>query len=393
MASGARKGPLAHLTVVEFAGLGPAPFAGMMLADQGARVIRIDRPPANSKGGSGMAALTARRSDVLSRGRESIALDLKQAAGREVALRLVEQADVLIEGFRPGVMESLGLGPDECLRRRPSLIYGRVTGWGQDGPLAQAAGHDINYVALSGALHSTTRQGQAPTLTPGLTGDFGGGGMLLAFGVLAAAAHAQRTGEGQVVDAAISDGSALLASLVYGWRSAGLWNAEAGTNNGDGGAHFYETYACADGKYVSIGAMEPQFYALLREKCGLVDPAFDAQWDAAQWPQLKERLAQVFRGRARDEWCALLEGSDTCFAPVLDLDEAPAHAHNRARGTFVQVDGITQPAPAPRFSATPAADCQPVRPAAADSRDLLVELGYSPPEIDSLLSGAVRQQA
>ncbi|MEJ8814139.1 CaiB/BaiF CoA-transferase family protein [Variovorax ureilyticus] len=387
MASGERKGPLAHLTVVEFAGLGPAPFAGMMLADQGARVIRIDRPPAPAKGG-GMAALTARRSDVLSRGRESIALDLKRDAGREVALRLIAKADVLIEGFRPGVMESLGLGPAECLRRRPALVYGRVTGWGQDGPLAQAAGHDINYVALSGALHSTSRQGQPPTLTPGLTGDFGGGGMLLAFGVLAALAHAQRTGEGQVVDAAICDGSALLASLVYGWRSAGLWNAEAGTNNGDGGAHFYETYACADGKYVSVGAMEPQFYALLREKCGLDDPAFDAQWDAAEWPQLKARLAQVFRSRTRADWCALLEGSDVCFAPVLDLDEAPTHPHNRARRTFAQVDGITQPAPAPRFSSTPAADCRAVRPVAADSRDLLAELGYASSDIEQLLAGA-----
>jgi len=392
MTSLARKGPLAHLTVVEFAGLGPAPFAGMMLADQGARVIRIDRPPA-PPGRGGMAALTARRSDVLSRGRESIAVDLKTEAGREVTQRLVAQADVLIEGFRPGVMESLGLGPDECLRRQPALVYGRVTGWGQHGPLAQAAAHDINYVALSGALHSTARQGQPPTLTPGLTGDFGGGGMLLAFGVLAAVAHAQRTGQGQVVDAAICDGSALLASLVYGWRSAGLWNAEAGTNNGDGGAHFYETYACADGKYVSVGAMEPQFYALLREKCGLDDPAFDAQWDPAKWPQLKARLAQVFRGRTRAEWCALLEGSDACFAPVLDLDEAPTHPHNRARGTFAQVDGITQPAPAPRFSRTPAASCQAVRPVAADSRRLLAELGYAPSDIEHLLAGAVRQDA
>ncbi|MBO9516188.1 MAG: CoA transferase [Variovorax sp.] len=390
MTSPARQGPLAHLTVVEFAGLGPAPFAGMMLADQGARVIRIDRPPSPSRQG-GMAALTARRSDVLSRGRESIALDLKHDAGRAIALRLIERADVLIEGFRPGVMESLGLGPDECLRRRPALVYGRVTGWGQDGPLAQAAGHDINYVALSGALHSTSRQGQPPTLTPGLTGDFGGGGMLLAFGVLAAAAHAQRTGEGQVVDAAICDGSALLASLVYGWRSAGLWNAEAGTNNGDGGAHFYEAYACADGKYISVGAMEPQFYALLREKCGLADAAFDAQWDPAQWPQLKQRLAQVFRGRTRAEWCALLEGSDACFAPVLDLDEAPAHPHNRARRSFAQVDGIVQPAPAPRFSRTPASECRPVRPAAADSRSLLEELGYASSEIAQLLEGAARQ--
>ncbi|RYY95021.1 MAG: CoA transferase [Comamonadaceae bacterium] len=379
------QGPLSHLTVVEFAGLGPAPFAGMLLADQGARVIRIDRPTKPGKA-SGMAALTARKSDVLSRGRESIALDLKQPAARDVALQLVERADVLIEGFRPGVMESLGLGPDVCLARKPSLVYGRVTGWGQHGPLAQAAGHDINYIALSGALHSTARRGATPTPTPGLIGDFGAGGMLLAFGVMAAVSHAQVTGRGQVVDAAITDGSALLASLIYGWRSAGLWNAEAGSNNGDGGAHFYDAYACADGKFITIGAMEPQFYALLRDKCGLQDPAFDAQWDAAQWPALKEKVAQVVRTRTRDAWCALLEGSDVCFAPVLDLDEAPLHAHNVARGTFAHVDGITQPAPAPRFSATPAAPCRPVRPAGADTQALLEELGCSDAEI-ALLSG------
>jgi alpha-methylacyl-CoA racemase len=270
----ARQGPLGHLTVVEFAGLGPAPFAGMMLADHGARVIRIDRPP---RAGGGMAALTARRSDVLARGRESVVLDLKHAQGREAALRLIERADVVIEGFRPGVMESLGLGPDVCLQRQPRLVYGRATGWGQDGPLAQAPGHDINYVALSGTLHACARPGQLPTVTPGLIGDFGGGGMLLAFGVLAAVAHAQRTGQGQVVDAAICDGAALLASLIYGWHSAGLWHDAPGTNNGDGGAHFYEVYRCADGRYLAVGAMEPAFYAALRERCGLRDPEFDAQ--------------------------------------------------------------------------------------------------------------------
>ena len=369
-----RQGPLAHLTVVEFAGLGPAPFAGMMLADHGARVIRIDRPPSKHAKG-GMAALTARRSDVLSRGRESIALDLKSAAGRETALQLIERADVLLEGFRPGVMESLGLGPDVCMQRKPSLVYGRVTGWGQDGPLAQAAGHDINYVALSGALHSCARQGQPPTPTPGLVGDFGGGGMLLAFGVLAALSHAQASGKGQVVDAAISDGAALLSSLIYGWRSAGLWNAEAGTNNGDGGAHFYDVYACADGKYISIGSMEPQFYALLREKCQLDDPDFDAQWDASRWPALKKKVAQVIRSRTRSAWCELLEGSDVCFAPVLDLDEAPQHPHHRERGTFVQVDGITQPAPAPRFSAFPDRLCNSVRAVDSDGAALRGELG------------------
>jgi alpha-methylacyl-CoA racemase len=388
-----RAGPLSHLTVVEFAGLGPAPFAGMMLADQGARVIRIDRPvkPRKPGGGGGMDALTARRSDVLSRGRESIALDLKQAAAREVALRLIEHADILIEGFRPGVMESLGLGPDVCLKRRPSLVYGRVTGWGQTGPLAQAAGHDINYIALTGALHSSTRRGHPPTPTPGLIGDFGGGGMLLAFGVLAAVAHARETCQGQVVDASICDGSALLTALIQGWRSAGLWNAEAGTNNGDSGAHFYDAYACADGKYISIGAMEPPFYALLRDKCGLSDPAFEAQWDATRWPELKARVADVFRTRTRDEWCALLEGTDACFAPVLDLDEAPRHPHNVARGTYAQVDGITQPTPAPRFGTTPAAGCRPVGQLGADTRALLAETGYGHSEIDELLAGAAQQ--
>lgn len=385
-------GPLSHLTVIEFAGLGPAPFAGMMLADQGARVIRIDRPSKPStKGGSGMAALTARNSDVLSRGRESIALDLKQPAAREVALRLIEGADVLIEGFRPGVMESLGLGPDVCLQRRPQLVYGRVTGWGQTGPLAQAAGHDINFIALTGALHSTSRRGSPPTPTPGLIGDFGGGGMLLAFGVLAAALQAKHSGQGQVVDAAICDGSALLTALIQGWRSSGLWNAEAGTNNGDGGAHFYDVYECADGKYISIGSMEPQFYAMLREKCGLSAPEFDPQWNQAKWPTLKERMSEVFRQKTRQQWNELLEGTDVCFAPVLDLDEAPQHPHNQARGTFTKVNGIMQPSPAPRFSNTPAAACQTVREAAADTHALLVELGYDTEAISALLEGAVQQ--
>lgn len=297
-----RAGPLSHLTVIEFAGLGPAPFAGMMLADQGARVIRIDRPSKPStKGGSGMAALTARNSDVLSRGRESIALDLKQPAAREVALRLIEGADVLIEGFRPGVMESLGLGPDICLQRRPQLVYGRVTGWGQTGLLAKVAGHDINYTALTGALHSSSRRGSPPTPTPGLIGDFGGGGMLLAFGVLAAVLQAKQSGQGQVVDASVCDGSALLTALIQGWRSSGLWNAQAGTNNGDGGAHFYDVYECADGKYISIGSMEPQFYAMLREKCELSSPEFDPQWNQAQWPRLKERMSEVFHQKTRQQ--------------------------------------------------------------------------------------------
>lgn len=379
-----RTGPLSHLTVVEFAGLGPGPFAAMMLADQGARVIRIDRPVRRS-GASGIAHLTARHSDVLARGRESIVLDLKNPVHREVALDLVARADVLIEGFRPGVMESLGLGPEVCLARRPALVYGRVTGWGQTGPMAQAAGHDINYIALCGALHSTARRGQTPTPAPGMIGDFGGGGMLLAFGVLAAVMHARHSGQGQVVDAAVVEGAALLLALEYGWRSAGLWNAEAGTNTGDSGAHFYDAYACADGKYISIGAIEPQFYALLREKCGLTDSLFDRQWDQAQWPQLKERVADVFRQKTRQEWCALLEGSDVCFAPVLDLDEAPQHPHLQARQSFANVHGIVQPAPAPRFSATPAAACAAVGELGAETRALLDELGYDAARRDAIL--------
>ena len=374
-----RAGPLSHLTVVEFAGLGPAPFAAMMLADHGARVIRIDRPSKRASGGTtqGMATLTARRSDVLSRGRESIELDLKQPAMRDVALGLIERADVLIEGFRPGVMESLGFGPEVCLQCRPALVYGRVTGWGQDGPLARAAGHDINYTALSGALHSSTRRGSPPTPTPGLIGDFGGGGMLLAFGVMAALAHARETGRGQVVDASICDGSALLTALIQGWQSAGLWNRDAGTNNGDGGAHFYDAYECADGRYVSVGAMEPQFYALFREKCGLDAPEFDAQWEPARWPAQKARIADVFKSKTRAQWCELLEGTDVCFAPVLDLVEAPQHPHNRARRTFATVDGITQPSPAPRFLGTPSAPCRSVRPSGADTEALLAEGGRS----------------
>lgn len=368
-----RAGPLSHLTVVEFAGLGPAPFAAMMLADQGARVIRIDRPVKPGKA-SGMATLTARQSDVLSRGRESVALDLKRSEGLQAALALVARADILIEGFRPGVMESLGLGPEVCLKLRPSLVYGRVTGWGQTGPLSQAAGHDINYVALSGALHANRRADEAPTVAPGLIGDFGGGGMLLAFGVLAALAHAQNTGEGQVVDAAITDGAALLTALVQGWHSAGLWSNEAGTNNGDGGAHFYNTYRCLDGKFISIGPMEPQFYALLREKCDLHDPAFDAQWDQTRWHALKAKLADVFATKTRQQWSELLEGTDVCFAPVLDLEEAPHHPHNVARGTFVTIDGITQPAPAPRFSKTPPNGCPVIQEVGSSTSSILDEL-------------------
>jgi alpha-methylacyl-CoA racemase len=383
-----RQGALAHLTIIEFAALGPAPFAGMMLADHGARVIRIDRPikpraanapPVQAKYFSsqtpGMASLTERKNDVLSRGRESITLDLKNAAHRNIALQLIDRADALIEGYRPGVMESLGLGPEICLKRNPRLVYTRATGWGQTGPLAQVAGHDINFTALSGALHSSTQAGAPPTATPGLIGDFGGGGMFAAFGLLAALSHAQVTGRGQVVDAAASEGSAVLASLIYGWRSVGQWNDEAGTNNGDGGAHFYNTYQCADGKYISIGAMEAPFYDLLKEKCGLDDPLFKMQWDTAQWPILKKRLEVVFAKKTRAQWCSILEGSDVCFAPVLDLSEAPLHPHHVARKSFESVEGVIQPAPTPKMSITPAAPLGSMGELGGETMAILAELG------------------
>ncbi|HSW08649.1 CaiB/BaiF CoA transferase family protein [Aquabacterium sp.] len=349
-------GPLAGLKVVEMAGLGPAPFCAMLLADMGAQVLRITRP-----------GVVVDPHDVSTRNRLALPLDLRQTEGAETARGFIDKADALIEGFRPGVMERLGLGPEACLARNPRLVYGRMTGWGQHGPLAHAAGHDINYIAISGALHAIGRPGEAPVPPLNYVGDFGGGGMLLAVGLLAALHEARSSGRGQVVDAAMTDGAALLSAFMYGFKSAGRWSNQRGENMLDGGAHFYDTYACADGKYIAIGAIEPQFYAELRERCGIHDAIFDAQMDAARWPMLKLRLADVFRTRTRDEWCALLEGSDACFAPVLDWDEAPQHAHNRARDTFVSLDGVVQPAPAPRFSRTPSA--RPVPPAATTLAD------------------------
>jgi alpha-methylacyl-CoA racemase len=342
------KGPLAGLKVVEMAGLGPGPFCAMMLADMGAKVIRIERPP------TGAPQIVGGKFDVTTRGRPALAIDLRQPAAVATVLELIAGADVLIEGFRPGVMERLGLGPDVCMARNPKLVYGRMTGWGQHGPLAKAAGHDINYIALSGVLNAIGRPDDAPSPPLNLVGDYGGGAMMLAFGVMCALHEAQRSGQGQVIDAAMTDGAALLAATMYGLKAAGAWTNQRGENLLDGGAHFYDTYACADGRHVAIGAIEPQFYALLLERCGLIDPAFDAQNDTDRWPVLKLRMADVFRTRTRDEWCTLLEGTDACFAPVLDWDEAPQHAHNRARETFITIDGVVQPAPAPRFSRTPA---------------------------------------
>jgi alpha-methylacyl-CoA racemase len=366
-------GPLAGLKVLEMAGLGPAPFCAMMLADMGADVVRIERPGTTSVTG------TTGAFDVLSRNRRILKLNLKDGVALETVLTLVERADILIEGFRPGVMERLGLGPEACLSRRPSLIYGRMTGWGQTGPLSHAAGHDINYIALSGALHAIGRPGEAPVVPLNYVGDFGGGAMMLAFGILCALHHARLTGQGQVVDAAMTDGAALLSAMMYGMHAAGVWSNRRGENMLDGGAHFYGTYACADGKYVSVGAIEPQFYALLLEKAGIADPAFADQNATRHWPQLRDRLAQIFLTKTRAAWCALLEGSDACFAPVLDWDEAPLHPHNQARQAFVTVDGVLQPAPAPRFSHTPAATPAHATGSPQDSARIIAEWSRADP--------------
>lgn len=342
--SGPLSGPLSGLKVVEMVGLGPAPFCGMLLADMGAEVIRIDRPQKPTLGTS---------VDVLARSRPTLDVDLKQPGAVDAVLALIDTADALIEGYRPGVMEKLGLGPDVCLARQPGLVYGRMTGWGQHGPLAGAAGHDINYISLTGALHAIGEAGGPPTVPLNYIGDFGGGGMLLAFGLVAALYEARGSGRGQVVDAAMTDGSALLSAMMYGLRGQNMWSTRRGENMLDGGAHFYGVYACADGLWLSVGAIEPQFYAQLLELAGIDDPRFVQQMDGSQWPELKAALAEVFARRTRAEWCELLEGTDACVAPVLDWDEAPQHPHNVARGTFVNIDGTVQPAPAPRFSRTP----------------------------------------
>jgi alpha-methylacyl-CoA racemase len=354
-------GPLAGIRIVEFAGLGPGPFAAMMLADHGAEVIRIERPGA-----------VADPADPAARSRRSVTLDIRTEAGAAAARALCKTADGLIEGFRPGVMERLGLGPEVLLAANPKLVYGRMTGWGQDGPLAHAAGHDINYIAISGLLHTVGRAGEKPVPPINYAGDFGGGGMLLAFGMAAALVAVKMGGPGQVVDAAMTEGSSLLAGMLRWLGATGRWRDERGVNLLDGGAHFYDTYETADGKYVAIGAIEPQFYNLLLETLELADdPAFRVQLNPATWPALTARLAAIFRTKTRAEWCALMEGTDICFAPVLSLGEAPHHPHNVARGAFVEVGGMVQPAPAPRYSATPNDPPRPPGPAGADNAALL----------------------
>jgi len=372
-------GPLAGITVIELAGIGPGPFCGMMLADMGADVIRVDRAQSVQGGDPGRPP-----ADLLARGRRSIGVDLKSPDGVEVVLSLVERADALIEGFRPGVTERLGLGPDECLARNPRLVYGRMTGWGQDGPYASTAGHDINYISLAGALDPIGRRGQAPVPPLNLVGDFGGGGLLLAFGIVSGLLEARTSGQGQVIDAAMVDGAAALMTMTHSLRAMGIWNDERGTNMLDTGAHFYDVYETADGGYVSVGSIEPQFYAELLRLTGLEGEELPVQHDRRQWPALKERMAAVFRTKTRDEWCEIMEGTDVCFAPVLTIPEAVAHPHNVHRGTFVEVAGIPQPGPAPRFSRTEAAIARPPAHAGQHTDEILAEAGLDADRIAKL---------
>lgn len=382
-------GVLSGYKIVEFAGIGPAPMCAMLLSDMGAEVLRIDRAEEANLG-----IPTDAKYSVLNRGRRSVAVDLKQKAGTETALKLIERADALIEGFRPGVMERLGMGPDLCLARNPRLVYGRMTGWGQDGPLAHAAGHDINYIALTGALHSIGRRGEAPVPPLNLVGDFGGGGAYLALGVVAALLEAQKSGKGQVIDVAMIDGASSLMSAIYGLRAAGRWTDQRGENILDTGAHYYDVYETSDGKYVSIGSIEPKFYAELLRLSGMEHEELPRQQDRPSWPSLKDRVAAVFRTKTRDEWCRIMEGSDVCFAPVLNMQEAPSHPHNQQRGTFVEVDGVTQPAPAPRFSRTPSAIQRPPAQPGEHTEEALRDWGFSATDLEQLRSaGAIGARA
>ena len=376
-------GPLDGVRVIEIASLAPAPFGCMILSDLGAEVLRVDRAES-----CGPAAAAPR--DPLSRGRRSIGLNLKDPDGIGLLLSLAEDADVLVEGFRPGVTERLGCGPAECARRNPRLVYARMTGWGQDGPLAGAAGHDIDYIAVAGALEPIGRAGQRPVPPLNLVADFGGGGMLLAVGVLAALLERERSGLGQVVDAAMVDGAALLTSFLHGMRAAGAWRDERGTNLLDGGAPFYDTYESADGRHVAVGALEPKFYAALLAGLGLADDqGLPGQYDRAGWPVLRARLAEVFRSRSQAEWAEVFAGTDACVAPVLGPAEAPAHPHNAARGVFIDVGGVVQPAPAPRFGRTAAGLPEPPPRPGADTDAVLAGLGYTATQITALRTRGV----
>ena len=368
-------GPLKGLQIIEMAGIGPAPFCGMVLSDLGANVIRIDRVT---------SAGSVSRQEASNRGKKSIAVDLKTTKGIEVVLNLVEASDALFEGFRPGVMEKLGLGPDVCLQKNKKIVFGRMTGWGQEGPLAFAAGHDINYISLSGVLATIGRPGAPPVPPLNLIGDYGGGGMLLALGLVAALFETKSSGKGQVIDAAMVDGSALLMTMIYTMRGMGLWKDSLGSNFLDGGAHFYDTYECKDGKYISIASIEPKFYQLLREITPLEDSIFDDQLSRESWPEQKKALKEIFLKKIQQEWCDLMEGTDICFAPVLNMAEAPEHPHNKARGTFIELEGIVQPAPAPRFSRT----VSEVYPAPAyvgeHTEEVLKSIGMQDSDIEDL---------
>ena len=370
-------GPLTGLRVIELAGIGPGPFCGMMLSDMGAEVIRVDRPDPRTG-----PRWRSRPRDVLARNRRSIVIDLKMPEGVDIVLRLCESADALFEGFRPGVTERLGLGPKECMARNERLVYGRMTGWGQDGPLAHAAGHDINYIGLTGVLHAIGEKGNNPVPPLNLVGDFGGGGMLLAFGLVCGILEASRSGKGQVVDAAMIDGAAALMATFFSMGK--YFSDQRGTNLLDGGAHFYNTYETKDGKHISVGAIEPQFYGLLVEKTNVDPQRFKKQMDAREWDARKRDLATVFRTKTRDEWCEIMEGTDVCFAPVLSIFEAPQHPHNKERGTFVDVDGTVQPAPAPRFGRTGARISHGPKMPGEDSLAVLRDAGFSDNEAEAL---------
>ncbi len=380
-------GPLTGFRIVEFAGIGPGPMCAMLLSDMGADVLRIDRLAA-----AGLGISMRSKFDLLNRGRRSVALDLKKPEAIEVAMRLIEKADALIEGFRPGVMERLGLGPDKCLARNPRLVFGRMTGWGQEGPMAEAAGHDINYIALTGALHSIGRKGDRPVPPLNLVGDFGGGALYLALGIVAGLLEAQKSGKGQVVDAAMVDGASSLMTAIYGIKAAGVWTDNRGENLLDTGAHFYEVYETSDGKFISVGSIEAKFYEELLELSGLKGQELPHQMDRTAWPAMKDRLARIFKSKTRDEWCKIMEGSDVCFAPVLSMEEAPRHPHNRHRATFVEMDGVVQPGPAPRFSRTPGKIQRPPASPGEHTNEALRDWGFSGAELEKLAAqGAIAQ--
>jgi alpha-methylacyl-CoA racemase len=381
-------GPLTGYRIIELAGIGPGPMCAMLLSDMGAEVLRIDRTA-----DAGLGIATETKYALLNRGRRSLALDLKKPEAIGALLKMVEKADGLIEGFRPGVTERLGLGPDVCLKRNPRLVYGRMTGWGQEGPMAHAAGHDINYIALSGALHSIGRRGEAPVPPLNLVGDFGGGALYLALGVVAGLLEAQKSGKGQVVDAAMVDGAASLMTAIYGIHGSGRWTDNRGDNILDTGAHYYDVYETRDGKYVSIGSIETKFYDELLQLSGLKKEELARQNDREAWPAMKQKVAAIFKTKTRDEWCKIMEGSDVCFAPVLSMTEAPKHPHNRHRGTFIEDDGVVQPGPAPRFSRTPSKIQRPPARPGEHTDEALRDWGFSPAEIDNLHKAAAIVQA